>query len=75
MRRGGLLWEVTFRDRSAELYDELPVYFKTRRAAQHWADELTTNPYGHGYAEGDVFIARPAPDDVTVRDIEWDDYA
>jgi len=59
---------ATFTERDPALYDELPYYFKTRRAAQEWADwQNETDDWGD-----ETIVVRPAPDDVTVRDIDWD---
>lgn len=74
MRRNGGLWMVTFAAHDCDendcpaYYEELPVYYRTRRAALYGAAE--ENAYGERHA---TVVVRPAPDDVHESDIAWED--
>jgi hypothetical protein len=67
MRRNGGLWMVTLADREPDLLEELPMYFKTRKAATYYRDEQSRAD------DGWELVVRPAPDDVRVTDIMWYD--
>lgn len=62
-------WMVTFASRDPHLYDELPQYFPTKRAATQWLAELQTRPDDHGYAEDETFAVKVA--DQPWEAIEW----
>jgi len=70
VRRGGRLWMVDFADgRESHIWDEIPRYFTTRRAAQEWCD---ADHEWWGFDAGDMFVVRPAPDDILYRDVVWE---
>lgn len=72
MRSGRRLWMVTLKDREPSPYEELPVYFKTRTAADDWATWLNQNRNTDAWSwrEDDVMVARHAPDDVRYDDVD-----
>lgn len=62
---------VDFADgRESHMWDEVGRYFLTRRAAQDWCDQ---DHEWYGYPPDTEFVVKPAPDDITIRDIVWDD--
>jgi hypothetical protein len=72
MRSGKRLWMVTFADgRDTSVHEEIPQYFRTRKAAQAWVDEPDTLEW-LGYNADDALVVQPAPDDIREDDIVWD---
>ena len=55
-------------------HEDLPCFFKTRRAARAWAEGPNTREW-LDLDDDTRILVLPGPDDVTVKDIEWDDYA
>lgn len=73
MRSGGRLWMVTLRDREPEPWDEeLPGYFRTRRSAEAWAEDMNA-AITSGERGPEPVAVLHAPDDVRASDIDWDD--